>query len=349
MVKIGAFQEYKINLQALHEYLPWGGLIHPKIIKNKDESLMGFITYKSLNMITIPNAKINTFGNGWALWIEKQHFNNENQYMVTLCWNPFFDANNFVSNTFDKKKIDRSNTANYFLEILQQLQEDLSSVVTCNILENAEILSYLASTISTCKESFELPEVPLYLDALLSQDVDFKMSHNNVININNKIVSVVTLLNFPDVPIMGSLFEEFKQYTYRFSRRFLFLSEKSAQKELKNYTSNWCSGRSAMLKFMRDGLLGELNGYHTNAFVFLADEEESKRILKKVAEVLQYMELPYIIENYNRKDTWWGSLPGLFRANITPPLTFVTHLGELLLVPEEGGKQDVSTRSVSST
>lgn len=42
----------------------------------------------------------------------------------------------------------------------------------------------------------------------------------------------------------------------------------------------------------------------------------------------------YIVEDYNAKDLWWGSLPGLFRAATTPPICGFQALEELLAVKD---------------
>jgi len=47
-------------------------------------------------------------------------------------------------------------------------------------------------------------------------------------------------------------------------------------------------------------------------------------------KLLGTLGIPYIVEDYNAKDLWWGSLPGLFRAGLVPPLCGFSSLEELL-------------------
>ena len=42
------------------------------------------------------------------------------------------------------------------------------------------------------------------------------------------------------------------------------------------------------------------------------------------------MECGYILESFNLKEVFWGSLPGLYLANNVPPLIGFQHLEELL-------------------
>ena len=44
--------------------------------------------------------------------------------------------------------------------------------------------------------------------------------------------------------------------------------------------------------------------------------------------------LPYVIEDYNAKDLWLGSLPGMFTAGLVPPLCGFAALEDLLNVEQ---------------
>ena len=46
---------------------------------------------------------------------------------------------------------------------------------------------------------------------------------------------------------------------------------------------------------------------------------------------MQERELLYVLESYNLKDVWWGSLSGMYLANITPPLVGFSSAENLLL------------------
>ena len=50
---------------------------------------------------------------------------------------------------------------------------------------------------------------------------------------------------------------------------------------------------------------------------------------------LKVQEMSYVFEKYNLKDVWWGSLAGIFLANIVPPITEFNSLEEFILHLEE--------------
>ena len=40
--------------------------------------------------------------------------------------------------------------------------------------------------------------------------------------------------------------------------------------------------------------------------------------------------MPFAFESYNLKEYFWGSIPGLFLANVRPPVTGFSYLAEFL-------------------
>ena len=72
------------------------------------------------------------------------------------------------------------------------------------------------------------------------------------------------------------------------------------------------------------------NFLYANNLFLLTDKGQGKEIERYIRDVLNRLEALYIVEDYNRKDVWWGSLPGLFRANLTPPQMSFAGLQELM-------------------
>ena len=77
-----------------------------------------------------------------------------------------------------------------------------------------------------------------------------------------------------------------------------------------------------------------MNGYYNNQTIALVSEEGYTRVETYLEVLLGDLGVPYIIEDYNAKDLWWGSLPGLFRAATTPPICGFQTLEELLAVKD---------------
>ncbi len=332
-------REYHVDLTKLHEWLPWGGLVCPQIVRNKDGSLMGFISYNGHTMRE-DETRMN-FSDGWAIWSESQHFHGRIERMLTLFWKPFANPKTgLITNGLAIGPIHEDEAEPAFIHVLEKLRNILFRYADARILEYEEILGYLGSTIRGDSFSMEMLETPLYLDAILSKDVEFKVfgtatEKKNDLCIDGKYISLVTPLGYPPMPIMGILFRAFRDLDYRFVRRFLFAGQDHSKKEMDAYMNGWCHNRKSMKAFLQQGLEGTYNGIYTNAFVFRFYEEERTKNERYIKNVLETMELPHIIEDYNRKHAWWATIPGIHQAGLTAPIKGIGSLIELLAPTEE--------------
>lgn len=319
---IKKLQEYYIDDSALHEWIPWGGLIHPSIIRNKDESIMAIFSYDEIKEYTEDDSTFINFVNGWVLWNECQHFNNSTKKFLTVLWNPFYsEKKTNILNGINGEKIKFKDKEKHFLSVLMMMKNYLTIKTNAKLLENDEVLSYLASTISMKKVNVEMQEIPLYLDVVLS-DVQFKMLSNKI-EINDKKIAIVSIPSIGQYRpfILNTLLDSLNKYEYRFCRRLLIFSKENAKKEVNKYMSTWCKNRMAVKDCIKETLLRDTNGFYMNSFIFFHEDENLlNHNIKYIQQIIEMMGLPYIIENKNYKDVWWGSIPGIFRANITPPI-----------------------------
>lgn len=90
-----------------------------------------------------------------------------------------------------------------------------------------------------------------------------------------------------------------------------------------------------MLREIEKDILGNFNGYCWNGFIFRLDESDYENFYSDMEEYLTGKEIPFVFEHYNLKDVWWGSLAGLFLANITPPLIGFNSAEEFILHKEK--------------
>ena len=335
-------KEYHIDLTQLHEWLPWGGMIYPQVIRNKDRSLMGFISYQGENL-SKPENMID-FSDGWAIWSEEQHFNGETRKILTLFWKPFVDyKTGRATNGLAGKPIPVNTIEKSFISTLDNLKNTLFQGGEASILECEEILGYLGSTIRGEAFHMKMLEIPLYLDAILSKDVQFKVfdaltDKKNDLCIDGKFISIMTPLGYPKMPIMGILLRAFRDFDYRFVRRFLFANKHQTKKEMAAYMKDWCYNRKSMKSFLQNGLEGAYNGVYTNTFVFRFNEDEREKNERFIRDVLETMELPHIMEEYNRKHDWWATIPGIHQAGLTSPIKGIESLTELLMTEDKDAK-----------
>ena len=120
----------------------------------------------------------------------------------------------------------------------------------------------------------------------------------------------------------------------RHTQRLLLFGKKEAEKELRSYTGKWCPSRRYIKELLTEGVLGQLNGYYTNEIILLIPKEEFDTVTAYLHRLMYARALPYAIEDYNAKDLWWGSLPGMFTAGLVPPLCGFAALEDLLNVEQ---------------
>jgi len=328
-----SWKEYDIDDEDIAEWLPWEGIVRPTVMKNKDGSFFGVIEY--IPYISSEKIKYCNYQNGWNIWSEKQHRQGNDRYFLTISWNPIYDRALKAENTLTACFVDEKKATDYFAEEIQTLTNDITAVTTCHLLEYQEILDFLSFTLSFGENSVILPENSLYLDLdiLLSQDLNVKFLGNDI-SMNEKTLLVLTLPSILEMSIMNILYKAFAGITYRYVQRILLFGKKMAQEDLEKYVSNWCNGRKSLRETMTANLLSNLNGYYTASLFFLLSDDDYDKIRDYCKEILNTLEIPYFLENYNLKDVWWGSIPGIFRANINAPITGFSSLDELLVQRE---------------
>ena len=332
-----SWKEYDLENRSIADWLPWGGIVDPCIVRNKDDSFFGIIEYQPYPE-TKKDIVLPEFRNGWSIWNEHQHIPTavgfEERYFLVLCWNPFLDRQKRIMNPLGPKKIPEDDDKREFRRVLDLVAKAVQKVTTCNLLGYQEIIDFLTFTLSMGEEHVDMPETPLYLDALLSQDLDIDFTTGNSIYLNNKEILVFSLPAMVDSSQQKIIDDSFQKVPYRHVQRLLLMSEKSAEKTLKECIARWCEGRKSIRKLITEGLLGKLNGYYSDNYFLLVPKERDEDIDRYTRNILDILHVSYTMEQYNLKDMWWGSLPGIFRANITPPQMGFSGLGEILYHPE---------------
>ncbi|MBR2216056.1 MAG: hypothetical protein IJ849_09890 [Selenomonadaceae bacterium] len=318
--------------KSVADWLPWGGLTQPCVMENKDDSFIGVLSYTpnpSRERIVLPPMK-----NGWAIWSEEQSWPGVGrQHFLALSWNPFREGER-ITNALGKKSIAATHGRAVFNETLEEFKKAVGVAAPCYLLEYQELINYFSYAISLGEQQIVMPEVPLYLDALLSQDLDIDFTGNYVL-IKNKAVFILTLPAGAEEEQREVIGRALQKFPYRSVRRLLLFSPEKAEEAMAAYEATWCKGRKSVKKLINEGLIGELSGYYTDSYILLVSPEKMKSVAEYIDGLMEIMELPYVIEDYNRKDVWWGSLPGMFRANVMPPLTGFSDLHGLMFHTKE--------------
>ena len=320
------FKEYEIDDTAVEEWLSWGGITRPTVLRQKGGSCFSVIEYEvyEKNKLT-KTIEFPKFQRGWAIWNERQHSAEGDKDFAVIFWNPFVNGN-YIENALGKKIL-KEKFLDYFCDEVEKIYKEICKVTLARMLEYQEILDFLTFSLSLGENRVLMPEVPLYLDALLSQDINFEFKANDILVNGKKIL----ILSLPTVPEVFEMFVDFEKISYRYVRRILFFDDKESAEEWKEYSGRWCDSRKTMLKKIEESVLQEVTGYFWNGFIFHLDEANYESFREYVSENMQERELLYVLESYNLKDVWWGSLSGMYLANITPPLVGFSSAENLLL------------------
>ncbi|TYZ20188.1 hypothetical protein [Selenomonas ruminis] len=326
-----SWKEYDLSNNTVADWLPWGGLTLPHVVQEKDGSYFGVIRYKALPEESAAGIELPHFKEGWSLWLERQHVPlGEDGLYIVLCWNPFISKMGYAVNRLNKDMLVKAEDAGiYFATVLDDFAENLGKVTEASVLEYQDVIDFMSFAIAYNEQKIIMPEVPLYLDALLSQDLDLNLSGNSI-ELGGKETVAVSLAAPLPLKQEETLLHAVDRLPFRFVQRLLIMGPEKAEKKLMSYMSKWCGGRKSVKKLIKAPLLGELTGLYANTLFLLTDKGQGKEMERYIREVLNRLEALYIVEDYNRKDVWWGSLPGLFRANLTPPQMSFSGLNELM-------------------
>lgn len=332
--------EYFIDEQDEREWLPWGGLVKDGVVRNKDDSFFGVLAYDDLSKPVPPLV----LPKGWTIWSEQQHLPAEDHFYCVVCWNPFWSTlGEEAENAISGRRVKRKYASGYFEEELSRIADEFRKAdSSCRILEYQEVFDFLSFSLSFGENHVQMPEVPLYLDVLLTEGVGAEFEENSL-SVMGKEVSIVSLTACPRDAILDTLRNGLFGIPYRYVRRLLAMEEEDAKADLNAYTKNWCGSRGYLKRSVLHGILSRMNGYYNEQIIFPLADETREKALPYVRKLLDDLCISYVFEKYNLKDTWWGSLAGCFRANIRPNVTGFPSLSDFLVQPQKkaGGAASV--------
>ena len=229
---------------------------------------------------------------------------------------------------------------------MKDFTNKIQQITTAKLIEYQELLDFLSFSLSLGENYVKMPPVPLALDVYISDPNKFEFAANDIF-INDKRVMIVTL---PSLPNPEELFDFFARVPYRYVRRLLMFNKEEAEKDMEKYLGSWCNGRKTTLDRIKQDIISNVNGYCHNGFIFHLPKDDYDEFQQYVTDVLTDLELPFIIEKFNLKDTWWGSLTGMYLSNITPPLVGFSSVTELLVkVPLPKQEQENQFQNIIDT
>src|SRR3546814_5528489 len=108
---------------------------------------------------------------------------------------------------------------------------------------SSDLLTYLHSTISTKRHGVRVPEIPIYLDALLA---DQPLAGGLEPRLGNAHLRILTIVGFPTATTPGILDELNRlAFPYRWSTRAVMLDKTEATRLLTKIRRQWFADRKS--------------------------------------------------------------------------------------------------------
>lgn len=340
------------------------------------------------------NNALKRFGSSWAIYVEAQrrpaqaylpiadfpdpaswlidaerrtHFEAEGQkfeshFFITLQYLPptqqTAKLSNFLLSQPQTADLDAEKELDLFIAATQRFLDILKDVMyDVAFLDDAETLTYLHSCVSDRYVEMRMPEVPMYLDAILA---DSPLLGGLAPQLGEQHLRTLSVLGFPgsSVPALLDQLNELP-LTYRWVTRYIPLDKADAEKELKRYRQRWFSKRKGVLNLLQevftksesqlldtaavekakdaDLALRELAedlvsfGYYTaTVTVMQGSASAADAALREIERVVNGLGFTTIPESFNAVEAWLSSLPGQAYANVRRPLLHSLNLSHLL-------------------
>jgi len=227
----------------------------------------------------------------------------------------------------------------------------------CHWLDDAATLTYLHSTISTNRHRVRVPEVPVYLDALLP---DQPLAGGLEPRLGDHHLRVLTITGFPGVTTPG-LLDELNRlaFPYRWSTRAILMDKLDATKLLTRIRRQWFAKRKSIAAILKEVMTNEQSALvdtdaankaadadmalqelgadlagmaYVTATITVWDEDvrRADEKLRLVEKIVQSRDFSVMVETVNAVDAWLGSLPGHAYANVRQPPVSTLNLAHMI-------------------
>ena len=227
----------------------------------------------------------------------------------------------------------------------------------CRWLDDGETLTYLHACVSTKMHRVRVPEIPMYLDALLA---DQPLTGGLEPMLGDQHLRVLTIVGFPTATTPGILDDLNRlAFPYRWSTRAIMLDKADATKLLTRIRRQWFAKRKSVAAILKEVMTNETSSLiDTDASNKAIDADaalqelgsdligeafvtatitvwdENPRIaderLRLVEKVIQGRDFTCMVETVNAVDAWLGSLPGHVYANVRQPPVSTLNIAHMI-------------------
>jgi type IV secretion/conjugal transfer VirB4 family ATPase len=312
---------------------------------------------------TWPNAVSGLIDEDRRALFEEEGAHFESDYFLTLVYRTPTEHTHWLRRVLyehlpEGDAVDYQEALTFFQDQVGRLRDLLADVFpVITPLDDAETLTYLHSTVSTKPHPVRVPEVPIYLDVLLT---DEDLLGGIRPRLGEASLRTLTIRAFPSATFPGILEAlDHLGLAYRYVIRFLALDRVDAIREIRKYERRWLGKRKGLLTLLREAVLKTESalvdpdavakaadaqqaqhavaddqvtfGYCTaTVTVWDCDPARAHEKLTMVERVINGQGFTTHAEDLNAVEAWLGSLPGHVYANVRRPLLHSLNLAHLL-------------------
>jgi len=224
-------------------------------------------------------------------------------------------------------------------------------------LDDSETLTYLHSTVSAKRHRVRVPETPMHLDALLS---DQPLAGGLEPRLGDFHLRTMTIIGFPTTTFPGILDDLNRlAFLYRWSTRAIMLDKTDATRLVTKIRRQWFAKRKSVAAIIKEVMTNEASvlidtdaankaadadaalqdlgsdqvgeAYVTaSVTVWDADPAIADEKLRLVEKVIQGRDFTSIVEGVNAIEAWLGSIPGHVYANVRQPPLSTLNLAHMI-------------------
>lgn len=280
---------------------------------------------------------------------EGAHF--DSAYFLTLLWMPPAEdsarAERFLYEGLSAKNSPGAELLATFIDRSQRIRQLLDGFLPeIDWLDDGQTLSFLHSTVSTKRQNVRVPEIPMYLDALLA---DQSVVGGLEPQLGSAHLRTLTISGFPTSTYPG-LLDELNRlaFPYRWSTRAIMLDKGDAVRLVGKIRRQWFAKRKSVAAILKEVMTNEASALlDTDASnkaddadlalqelgsdmvgqalvtatitVWDADPAVATEKLRLAEKIVQTRDFTCKVEGLNALEAWLGSLPGHVYANVRQP------------------------------
>jgi type IV secretion/conjugal transfer VirB4 family ATPase len=227
----------------------------------------------------------------------------------------------------------------------------------CRWLGDGETLTYLHACVSTKLHRVRVPEIPMYLDALLA---DHPLTGGLEPILGDQHLRVLTIVGFPTATTPGILDELNRlAFPYRWSTRAIMLDKADATRLLTKIRRQWFAKRKSVAAVLKEVMTNEASSLidtdannkaidadaalqelgsdligqaFVTATITVFDENPhiADERLRLVEKIIQGRDFTCMVETVNAVEAWLGSLPGHVYANVRQPPVSTLNIAHMI-------------------